>query len=157
MDQKAVPTREEHPIASVILMLIGIAIMGGALRYKFGSFENPGAGFLPFFTGLFITAFSAATFLLTIKRRWRPLRELWEGTRWQRALIVTVGLIIYSAFLNDLGFLLSTILFMGFLLRLLERISWKVTILATLLATLGFYLVFQIWLEAQLPRGLLGF
>ncbi len=157
MEQKTVPSREEHPIVSVILMLIGIAIMGGSLRYSFGSFENPGAGFLPFFTGLFITAFSVATFLQIIKRRWRPLRELWQGTRWQRALVVTVCLIIYSAFLNDVGFLLVTILFMGFLLRLLERKTWKVTIFAALLTTVGFYLVFQTWLEAQLPRGLLGF
>jgi putative tricarboxylic transport membrane protein len=157
MGEKTVPAREEHPIMSVILMFIGIAIMGGSLRYGFGSFENPGAGFLPFFTGLFITVFSAAIFLLTLKRRWHPLRELWEGTRWPRAMMVTVCLIVYSAFLNDLGFLLSTILLMGFLLRLLERISWKVTLLATFLTTLGFYLVFQIWLEAQLPRGWLGF
>lgn len=157
MDQKTILAREEHPIVSLILMVIGIAIMGGALRYKFGSFENPGAGFLPFFSGLFITAFSAATFLQTIKRRWRPLRELWEETRWQRAMIVTICLIFYSAFLTDLGFLLSTILLMGVLLRVVERKSWRVTILATLFTTVGFYLVFQIWLETQLPRGLLGF
>jgi len=157
MDQKTTPSREEHPTMSVILMVIGIAIMSGSVRYTVGSFEEPGAGFLPFFTGLFITAFSAGTFCQIIKRRWRPLGDLWEGTQWQRAMIVTVCLIVYSAFLMDVGFLLATVLLMGLLLRVLARKSWKVTILASLLATLGFYLVFQIWLEAQLPSGWLGF
>ena len=41
--------------------------------------------------------------------------------------------------------------------RLLEKSSWKVTLFAALATTFGFYLVFQIWLQAQLPRGFLGF
>lgn len=156
MGQKTAPAREEHPIMSVILMLFGIAIMAGSLRYTFGTFDNPGAGFLPFFTGLFITGFSVLTLLQIVKHRWRSLGEMWEGAKWSRALIVTACLVVYVAFLMDVGFLLATVILMGFLLRVLARIDWKVTIFAALVATLGFYLVFQVWLEAQLPRGWLG-
>jgi hypothetical protein len=40
---------------------------------------------------------------------------------------------------------------------MLEASSWKATVFSALLTTLGFYLVFQTWLEAQLPRGWLSF
>ena len=36
-------------------------------------------------------------------------------------------------------------------------LQWKETLFAALATTLGFYLVFQTWLEAQLPRGLAEF
>jgi hypothetical protein len=82
---------------------------------------------------------------------------MWEGARWQRAAIATACLLLYSAFLKDLGFLMATFLLMTYLFRMLEASSWKATVFSALLTTLGFYLVFQTWLEAQLPRGWLSF
>jgi putative tricarboxylic transport membrane protein len=129
----------------------------GSLRYEFGSFDNPGAGFVPFFTGVAIAAFSAITILQTLKRGWSPLGDLWPEVGWHRPVIATGILIIYSAFLRDLGFLISTTFLMLYLFRVLQPSSWKETVVAALATTFGFYLVFQIWLEAQLPRGWLGF
>ncbi len=148
---------EAHPATSVVLMVAGAAIAIGALRYDFGSFDTPGAGFLPFFAGLAIAGFSAITFFQTLRSGWLPLREMWEGARWQRAAIATACLLLYSAFVKDLGFLIATFLLMNYLFRMLEASSWKATVLAALLTTFGFYLVFQTWLEAQLPRGWLSF
>ena len=156
MAQERVSKREEHPAASVVLMVLGVAIATGALRYGWGSLESPGAGFLPFFAGLAIAGFSAFTVLQGLMRGWRPLQDLWEGVRWQRPAIVTACLLLYSAFLEDLGFLFSTVILTTYLYRMLEPSSWKETLLAALATTLGFYLVFQIWLEAQLPRGFLS-
>lgn len=148
---------EAHPAASVALMGAGVAIAIGALRYDFGSFDIPGAGFVPFFAGLAIAGFSAITFIQTLRSGWLSLREIWEGARWQRAAIATTCLLLYSTFLKDLGFLMATFLLMTYLFRMLEASSWKATVFSALLTTLGFYLVFQTWLEAQLPRGWLSF
>jgi len=149
--------REPHPTADIVLLAIGIAVAIGSLRYEFGSFDNPGAGFVPFFTGVAIAAFSAITIVQTLKRGWSPMGDMWQGVSWQRPAVATVILIVYSAFLRDLGFLLSTAFLMLYLFRVLQPSSWKETIVAALFTTLGFYLVFQVWLEAQLPRGWLGF
>jgi putative tricarboxylic transport membrane protein len=148
---------EAHPAASVALMAAGVAIAIGALWYDFGSFDTPGAGFLPFFAGLAIAGFSAITFIQTLKNGWLSLREMWGETRWQRAAIATGCLLLYSSFLNDIGFLIATFLLMVYLFRMLEAPGWKATLFSALLTTLGFYLVFQTWLEAQLPRGWLSF
>jgi len=154
---KGKSTPETHPAASLALMTAGAAIAIGALRYDFGSFDTPGAGFLPFFAGLATAGFSAITFFQTLRRGWLSLREMWGEARWQRAAMATAFLLLYSVFLKDVGFLIATFLLMICLFRMLEASSWKATLFSALLTTLGFYLVFQTWLEAQLPRGWLSF
>jgi len=157
MGPKGVASPEAHPTVSLVLMAVGLAIAVGSLGYGWGSFDSPGAGFLPFFSGVAIAGFSALTLLQSLAKGWPRLREAWKGARWQRPAIVTACLLLYSAFLRDLGFLISTVILMIYLYRMLEPSSWKETIFAALATTLGFYLVFQIWLQAQLPRGPLGF
>jgi len=157
MGPKGVASPEAHPAVSLVFMAIGIAISGGALGYGWGSFDSPGPGFLPFFAGAAIFGFSALTLLGGLTKGWASLGEAWKGARWQRPAAVTACLLLYSAFQRDLGFLLSTVILMIYLYRLLEPSSWKETLFAAVATTLGFYLVFQTWLEAQLPRGLLGF
>jgi len=148
---------EPHPTAGIVLLAVGVLIANGALRYEFGSFDNPGAGFVPFFSGLAIASFSAITLGQTLRRGWRPMGDLWQGAKWRRPAAATIILIVYSAFLRDLGFLVATALLMLYLFRVLQPSSWKETVVAAIATTLGFYLVFQIWLEAQLPRGWIGF
>ena len=153
----AVTTQEEHPTVSVVLLVFGGAIAIGSLRYEWGTLDSPGAGFLPFFSGAAMAGFSALTLLQGLTKGWASLGESWKGARWQRPAIATACLLLYSAFLRDLGFLISTAILMIYLYRMLEPSSWKETLFAALATTLGFYLVFQTWLQAQLPRGLFGF
>jgi hypothetical protein len=149
--------RDPHPLCSIILTVIGIAIMAGSFRYEIGSFESPGPGFVPFFSGLAMTIFSAIPILQSLKQGWMPLGSLWERAKWQRGVLVTAGLLLYCFFLNDLGFLLATLLLTIGFFRLLQKPNWKATLFAALMTTAGFYLLFQVWLKAQLPRGFLGF
>lgn len=155
MGQERASRREEHPIASVVLLLLGLAIAIGGLRYGWGSVDNPGAGFVPFLAGAAMAGFSAITLVQSLVKGWHPLAELWVGLRWQRPLFATVCLVLYSIFLRDLGFLISTFILAVYLYRMLEPTKWTETLVAAVLTTLGFYLVFQVWLEVQLPKGLL--
>ena len=157
MGRKEAAAGEEHPFGSAVLVVSGVAVAIVALRYGWGTLDSPGAGFLPFFAGVAIAGFAAIPLFQSLRKGWRPLREMWEGVRWQRAALATACLFLYSAFLRDLGFLIATLILMTYLYRMLEPAGWKEPLLTALATTLGFYLVFQIWLEAQLPRGLLGF
>ncbi len=147
----------ENPVASGILMIFGLVVALGSLRYQFGSFANPGAGFLPFFAGVIIAVLSAITFSQNLRKKFKPLGELWKGVRWQLPATASACLLIYSFFLRDLGFVISTFILMTCFFRMLEPSSWKVTLVAAMTTTMIFVLVFQIWLSTQLPRGLLGF
>jgi putative tricarboxylic transport membrane protein len=148
---------DSHPVGSIVLVIIGLAITVGSFRYGFGSFEEPGAGFLPFFTGVCTIFFASIPLILALKRGWMPLRSLWEGTKWHRAVVVTVALFLFCFFLKGLGFVLASILLTAGLFRLMYRPKWWVTILSSLATTAFFYVLFQVCLESQLPRGFLGF
>ena len=52
MGRKGAAAGEEHPFGSAVLVVFGVAVAVGALRYGWGSFDSPGAGFLPFFAGV---------------------------------------------------------------------------------------------------------
>ena len=157
MAQDGASAAEQHPVASLVLMALGLAILAGGLHYRWGSLDNPGAGFVPFIAGAAMAGFSAITLLRGLVKGWRPLAELWTGARWHRPLIAVVSLIVYSMFLRDLGFLISTFVLAIYLYRILDPTGWKETFLAAVLTTLGFYVVFQVWLEVQLPSGLFTF
>ena len=148
---------DAHPIGSLVVVIIGLSITVGSFRYGFGSFEEPGAGFLPFFAGVCTIFFASIPLILSLKRGWLPLRSLWEGTKWYRAIVVTVILFLFCFFLKALGFALASLLLTTGLFRLMYRPKWWVTILPAIATTLFFYVLFQVWLESQLPRGFLGF
>jgi putative tricarboxylic transport membrane protein len=157
MKSKEATKLDAHPIGSIVLVIIGLAITVGSFRYGFGSFEEPGAGFLPFFTGICTIFFASIPLISSLKNGWLPLRSLWEGTKWYRAIVVTVILFLFCFFLKAFGFVLTSTLLMIGLFRLMYRPKWWVTILSAIATTAFFYVLFQVLLESQLPRGFLGF
>jgi predicted branched-subunit amino acid permease len=57
--------------------------------------------------------------------------------------------------LTWLGFVITTFLFILFLLRAVERRKWLLSASAALSISAAFYIVFGLWLKAQLPAGIL--
>jgi hypothetical protein len=74
-----------------------------------------------------------------------------------KAATIIVALLIYALTMEHLGFILSTTLFIAFLLWLVERQRWYVIVFGAVFSSLATYLVFKVWLETALPIGLLGF
>ncbi|MCX5819795.1 MAG: tripartite tricarboxylate transporter TctB family protein [Deltaproteobacteria bacterium] len=157
MKSKENTNLESHPLGSIVMVIIGLTVTVGSFHYGFGSFEEPGAGFVPFFSGVCMASFAAIPLIISLKRGWKPLRSLWEGKKWNRMAVVTAALFLYCFSLKVLGFVLATILIMLLFSRLLRKPKWWVTILTALVTTAGFYILFQVFLESQLPRGFLGF
>ncbi len=157
MAQVRASTKEEHPLASAVLLAFGLAVAYGGLHYGWGSLDSPGAGFVPFFAGAAMAGFSAITLVQSLVKGWHPLAQRWAGAKWQRALITIICLVLYSVFLRDLGFPIATFVLAVYLYRMLTPSGWGETLLAAMLTTLGLYLMFQVWLEVQLPKGSLAF
>jgi hypothetical protein len=72
-------------------------------------------------------------------------------------LIAFLALIVYALLLEWLGFILTTLLLVGFLLRTIYPQKWSVVISASVLTSLMTYVVFRVWLQTQLPAGILSF
>lgn len=143
--------------SSLFWLLIGLAIAFHAREYGLGTLSSPGAGFLPFLSGLAMAGLALVVFFQRIPGKKDTLKSLWAHRRWAAVPVVMASLVVYAVLLSFLGFVLDTFLLTAFLLRVLEPLSWKKVIAGATGATLGSYAVFHLWLEAQLPAGFLGF
>ena len=146
-------------VSAAIWVAVGVAVALGSLRYGLGPLETPGTGFLPFLAGCAIALLATIGLILsTLKQRkgtgWTPILR---GVSWQKPLLVMAALIAYALLMKTLGFVLCTILFIGFLLRAVEPQRWPVVIVGAVGTALGAFAIFQVWLKTQLPQGPWGF
>ena len=142
-------------VSSGVLLVIGAATCLGALSYDLGGLSSPGAGFMPFLSGLAMILFSGIGFIHGSIRRKKGERWilLLQGLQWKKAALILLALTAYALLLEPLGFLTCTVFFIAFLLRAIVPQRWPVVIMGGLAAALASYLIFEIWLQAQLPKG----
>jgi hypothetical protein len=145
---------------STILWLIGGGFVAWtSAGYGLGTLAAPGSGFITFLAGSGICFFSFIGLLdATLRKRkgvgWQPIVK---DLSWEKALWVLGALTAYALLLSRLGFIICTALFVGFMLRVVKPQGWPVVFTGGVLAALGTYAIFELWLKAQLPRGPLGF
>jgi putative tricarboxylic transport membrane protein len=142
--------------SSSFWLLFSILICIESYRLDIGSFHAPGTGFFPFWVGMVFGILSLLLLVLTFVRSGKRV-GISEKVRWKSIILVLASLFIYAVVLEKLGFLVSTLLFIGALLIIIERKKWLIVGIIAILSTLAFYIVFQVWLQSNLPKGLLGF
>jgi len=151
--------REKDRISALLLVVVGIAICFGSLRLSLGGFHKPGPGFFPFLVGSILGVLSFLIFLQSFKGLAGDDRKaFWPNPpRSLKMSYILIALILYAIGMNYLGFFLSTLLFLGFLLRAIEPQRWPAVLTGSILGTALFYGIFKYWLEVPFPTGILGF
>jgi hypothetical protein len=146
-------------ISSAVWFFFGSLVIYFSIPYGVGTIQAPETGFMPLCAG-FAICFLAVGVFVQATLRWKKGTK-WEnplaGSQWAKPLIALVALVIYTLVLPSLGFVLSTAILVGVLLRAIQPQGWLVVVLGALLTSLICYLVFQVWLRTQLPSGPLGF
>jgi len=153
------PRLNNDQVSASLWFAGGGLIAWGSVEYGVGTLAAPGTGFITLLAGLGICFFSLIGLIAaTIESRkgsgWKPVMK---GLEWQKSFLVMAALVGYGLLLSRIGFILCTALFVGFMLRVVKPQSWPVVIGGGILAALGTYGIFELWLKAQLPTGPLGF
>lgn len=145
-------------ISGIFFMGIGIFFSLYARFVEIGTWNEPGPGFLPFWAGITITVMAAFLFIGSFKGK-DPLRPPFfpETDSWKRVLITFLALIVYNLLLNPLGFFLTTLFFVGFLVRFIFPQSIFRTLVVAIASAIVARLLFINFLETQLPKGFIGF
>jgi putative tricarboxylic transport membrane protein len=139
-------------------LIVGLVISFFSTKYGLGTPSAPGPGFLPFITGLVMSGLAVIVFALQVgKKDKETILDLWRNRGWPKVMLVMASLVVYALLFIPLGFLLDTFLLLTFLLRLMEPMNWIKVLGGAICASGGSYVIFQLWLEAQLPQGFLGF
>ena len=144
--------------SSLLWLGVAVLICIGSLQLSLGSVNNPGPGFFPFGAGLILGILSAVVFIQT-RRAASPVKEGQSSVSTSPAsarkiFLATVALLAYAVGMEYLGFLISTFVFLAFLLRMIEPQRWSVVLLESFLASGICYFIFQVWLRVELPRGI---
>ncbi len=144
-------------------IMIGVAICLYAYKMGLGSFHEPGAGFVAFVTGLFLIMMGAFIVVGRKKDLQRiPKDEKKEahgpeasflGSPAFKIAYPTALLLVYALFLDYLGYILTTFLVMFGLFYDPGRRRFGLALTAAFLSAGMTYIVFEMWLHSQLPRG----
>lgn len=140
--------------ASLLLIMVGIAVIVWAFRLKVGTMLRPLAGFFPLLVGVGIVGLSLVL-----------LFEGWLGRgaapkpfgRWQKPVMMIVALVVYAVLLEPLGYILSTIFIAAVTLRILGVASAKLIGVSSVVLSVSVYFLFTRLLGVELPAGILTF
>lgn len=138
-------------LAGVLLLAGGYTWLAFAQLAWLSSAGRLGPGYFPRLIGAALVVLCAWSLVEELRRRARePLPEFWRVTA---ALALLSGLFV--AALEVLGGLASMVAYLAAALAVLNRRRhWQNALLAVVLP-LALYLLFRVWLNAAVPRGLL--
>ena len=138
----------------LIGLALGVFVVWSGLKLKLGTINDPGSGYVLFYTGLLMCLF-AATIIVAAAEGGPTFGSRWKDARWTKPLLVIACLIAFAIALDTLGFLLSAIPLLLLLLRLVDPVRWSLAIPIALLAPLGVWWILKRLLLIQLPSGIL--
>jgi putative tricarboxylic transport membrane protein len=146
-------------VEGIFWIAIGLLICFLGWRANLGSFREPGAGFIAFFSGLFVAIVGMIIILSEVfsKASRSPafdLRSAFKGIPWFRLIYTMALLFIYALLLETLGYIFTTFLVMWALFYDWQTRRWFPSCFASLVATGVSYLVFDVWLQCLFPRGI---
>ncbi len=149
--------RTRDILSSLVCMAIGMFFTLGSIKYGDVRAGIPSAGLFPFIGGLILAALSGLHLVLLMRKRMEKSGETFFPQRdsLRKILLVLVALFAYGMALEYAGFFLMTCLFMVFLLKFIEPVKWSTTFFAAIATAILSYLLFEVWLQVQLPPGIL--
>ena len=140
-------------VMGFVLLALGIFVCSHALELSLGLASRPGPGFVSFGLGAFLIGLS----ILYLRQVFRQ-EEKREGGRREVRLgrtFLALGILsFYAAVLPWMGYLITTLLFFGFWLAVIEGKRWHLVLPLACLAGVAVYL-FNIVFSVQLPPGVL--
>jgi len=149
--------RRADLLSGAILLACAVGLCFRAGTLGLGHAGDPGPGFTIFLAAALLGLFSVVLILSTL---WLPAKEVQvqpEGIRWGKIGLILLSLVGYGLVLTRMGFVLSTFFLVVALFKGIEGKKWRVAVTCGAAVALGTYAVFELWLQARLPRGPWGF
>ena len=157
--------KKPDQIAGMIVLLFSGFVIEESLRIPqetvaAGRTEfAPPPGFLPFWAGVILAIFSIILIVSVSVRPADPQKKETFPGGWAllSVFLLTAALAAHIFMLDVLGYLVDTFLLIAFLLRVVMRARWKLSLVVALLASVSLYVIFQVMLEVSLPKNMFGF
>lgn len=147
-------------ISGAFWLVFGVFVTIESYRMGLGTLRRPGPGFLFFWAGILMAILS----LIVLSRAWAdsrrealPTKAIFGPIDFLKIALVSASVFLYALFMERLGFIPVTMILLLFLLGVIERKGITLSVFISVVVTAAAYLIFEVLLHSQLPKGFLGF
>ncbi|TJY39610.1 tripartite tricarboxylate transporter TctB family protein [Cohnella pontilimi] len=138
--------------ASIVFLLIGVLFVWQSQSIGTSSYgSNVGPDIFPMGLGVVMILLSIRLFYEVLKTKTSASSEEDTKPDYKRFLLILAASLIYAYFLEDIGYVIGTFLFLLFSFQVIERGKWLVSIIISAAFSYGVYYLFVQILEGSLP------
>jgi hypothetical protein len=146
-------------VSSLFWLVLGAAAAYGGFELGLGSGVAPGSGFLTFVAGVFVALMATILFIQSFRANAEDqvrVAELWRGVKWHRAVAIVLLIIAFILVFETVGFLICSFALLVIIMRWLEGLPWKTSLLIPAITVITTYVLFKTILKTSLPAGVFG-
>ena len=143
-------------VSGSILLFVAAVLFFQARGLTVWAETGPSEGFFPLVLSILLGVLSA---IILLQAWWRrkgetePFRIF--GAKRSKFFLYSGAFLAFGLIFFWVGYSLSMALLLLFILRFVERQSWKTTIYVTVASIIGSYVIFQVLFTIPLPEGVL--
>jgi hypothetical protein len=108
-------------VSGVVLVLFALLVIWESRHYPFGTFRLPGPAFVPALLAALLLIFGV---LLVVTSSRAPRRSSISWTGWRHAAAILAACVFAVFATERLGYRLTVLLMLGFLLKVVEGRGW---------------------------------
>ena len=137
-------------------LAIGAYVTWAGKDLGLGKLAEPGSGFALFWIGLIMCALAASELYKAVMKGGDNIASYWEGTRWEKVLLVTVMLLVFGFLFEFLGFIICSVVMLLVLMLFVDPVPPRRAITISVASTLLVWITLTEALKIQMPSGLLA-
>jgi hypothetical protein len=141
-------------VSGIALVLFSLLVIWESRVLPVGTFRQPGPAYIPVLLAVLLFICGAC---LTVTARRAPLLFSLSWREWPHALAILAACIFAVFGLERLGYRLTMLLVLSFLVKMMETRGWMLTVSFAFALAFGSFFLFHTILRVPLPLGPLGF
>jgi hypothetical protein len=141
-------------VSGIALILFSLLVVWQGRALPLGTFHQPGPAYIPILLALLLLIFGVC---LAVRGSRTPLLSSLAWTEWRHALAILAACVFAVLGIERLGYRVTLLLVLGFLLKIMEKCGWSLTVAFALFLSFGSFFLFHTILRVPLPLGTFGF
>jgi putative tricarboxylic transport membrane protein len=145
-------------VSGSVLFMFGVFVILLSYSHGLGKPSEAGPGQFGFVLGIILAILSSMICLNTIVEKSQTEKKTFEvGPRWKNVILQAILIFVFAMALDTLGFLISSFVLFALSLRFIFLKGFLTGIVWAFICSFGSYILFNVILKTDLPRGICPF
>jgi putative tricarboxylic transport membrane protein len=141
-------------ISGAALVILALLVFWQSTALPIGTFRQPGPAYIPILLAFVLCLLGV---LVAVTGRVSASFASRRWTEWRHAVAILAACAFAVFAIERLGYRLTLVLILLFLLKAIERRGWFLSVTLSLALAFGSFFLFNTLLRVPLPYGLFGF